>query len=171
LTGDWFEARLLLKTVPVNTDGWSAFAHVVKGAPAFYQQLNAAAIAGRMPRAALLRIVLPFDEDTSSSDQAHVSRTLGHPLSPSSSSSPSASASPRVAAVAGVDPSTLLSLQRQAVALRSLIRVKMADEADLLQAQQATTLLQRFCVATEALASGCRQSPSKLVRDFEKEMV
>ena len=170
LSGDWFEVRLILKNVPSTGEGWSTFSQVVKSAPTFYQQLNAAAKAGGIPRAALLRVVLPFDEDTSSSDQAHVDsrrRPVGTTSSPSSSSSPQR----EPASVAGVDDHTLTMLQQQAVVLRKLIRIKMADEADLQQAQSATTLLQRFCIATEALASQQGSSPQSLVVGFEREMM
>ena len=169
LSGDWFEVRLILKQVPTTGEGWSTFSQVVKSAPAFYQQLNSAAKAGGMPRAALLRVVLPFDEDTSSSDQAHVDsrrRPMGTTSSPSSASSPQRGP---IASVTGVDDHTLTALQQQAVVLRKLIRIKMADEADLQQAQSATSLLQRFCTATEAIASQQGCSPQSLVVGFERE--
>ena len=171
LSGDWFEVRLILKHVPTTSEGWSTFSQVVKSAPSFYQQLNTAAKQACMPRAGLLRVVLPFDEDTSSSDQAHVDlrrRPVGTTSSPSSSSSLQRGP---IASVTGVDDHTLTTLQQQAIILRKLIRIKMADEADLQQAQSATSLLQRFCIATETLASQQGSSPQSLVVGFEREMM
>ena len=78
------------------------------------------------PKGAILRYVLPFDEDTSSSDQAS-GRIEG-------------------AAVAGT-PAALVghaealgSLARRAVELRRIIRVKMADEADVSQVSACIVL-------------------------------
>jgi hypothetical protein len=43
---------------------------VVNDTPQFYADLNAGALKAEIPRGQLLRVVLPFDEDTSSSDQS-----------------------------------------------------------------------------------------------------
>jgi hypothetical protein len=59
--------------------------------------------------------VLPYDNATSLSDQAATAHAAPLPNLP------------------GVPRQTLMSLRDQAVAIRRLIRVKMADEADLQQ--------------------------------------
>jgi hypothetical protein len=72
------------------------------------------------------------------------------------------------ASVPGVDELTMATLQNKAVALRRLIRVKMADEADLLQSVQATGILQKFCAATESVAEAAGRSPSSIIRELER---
>jgi hypothetical protein len=49
---------------------------VVNDTPGFYAELNAGALQAEMPRGQLLRIVLPFDEETSSSDQSSIKGKL-----------------------------------------------------------------------------------------------
>jgi hypothetical protein len=94
---------------------------VISTAPAFFADLAALSSACKFPKGAILRHVLPFDENTSSNDQAkgRVASTqagdLGTP-----------------AALLGHE-AALQGLGERAVDLRRVIRVKMADEADVNQ--------------------------------------
>ncbi len=80
----------------------------------------------------VLRSVLPFDEETSSADQAAGGSTSGidavNKLLTGSTSSGRNSPVNR-----SQMESTLNVLRTQATEIRSIIRVKMADEADLKQ--------------------------------------
>ncbi len=64
-------------------------------------------------RGILIRKILPFDENTSSNDQSSVKNNS--------------------VSIEGIDPDTGKLLRDQAISIRKLIRVKMADEADLKQ--------------------------------------
>lgn len=78
----------------------------------FFKLLEQEALAQAIPRWKLLRTALPFDENTSSSDQAACgSRTD----------------------TATASAGKMKVIRERAVVLRSLIRIKIADEADLKQ--------------------------------------
>lgn len=80
----------------------------------------------KMPRAALLREILPFDENTSSNDQSVVSQdTDFNHLVETSLGDRSKERQEKIG--------YLIVLQRQAINIRKMIRVKMADESDLKQ--------------------------------------
>ncbi len=91
----------------------------------------------------MLRSVLPFDEDTSSSDQAAISATKHGKI---------AALCGDAEAQAAVEPDLHL-LRAQAVDFRRVVRVKMADEADLKQALVAARMLNKFVVDLEDWAS------------------
>jgi hypothetical protein len=94
---------------------------VIGTAPAFFGDLAALSSACKFPKGAILRHVLPFDENTSSNDQAKgrvVAAQAGELGTP--------------AALRGHE-AALQGLGERAVDLRRVIRVKMADEADVNQ--------------------------------------
>ena len=87
-----------------------------------------------MTQGGLIRKLLPFDENTDSNDQSRLQvedaqhqRVLMN-----------------VADEHGLSGAALLSLRDQAVDVRALIRVKMADDADLKQAAMAVSVLGEF---------------------------
>ena len=61
--------------------------------------------------------------------------------SSSSSSSSSSSFGSSEGSVGGIEPKSFESLRSRAVELRRLVRVKMADEADLLQVSKGQVML------------------------------
>jgi len=131
-----FEAKLILRSPVLNTkQAWEQFSETVSNAPVFFRVLHATAQLLCMPPGSLLRRLLPFDENTSSSDQSDVSSqdALQDILSGEGGSV--------------VDPQVLSSLQNSAKNIRGTIRVKMADEADLKQAETAVEQLNAFRVA------------------------
>jgi hypothetical protein len=89
---------------------------VVDRSADFFASLSTTATKYSIPIGRLLRIVLPFDESTSSGDQAAISDINVYD-----------------AADTSIPPELLSKYRPFAVSLRSLIRVKMADEADLHQ--------------------------------------
>jgi hypothetical protein len=101
--------------------------------------MTALSVVTAHPKGAILRHVLPFDEDTSSSDQARGRITAGTGTGTgttthgSSSSSSSRRGNGTVPAALQGHEAELEEMAEQAIALRRLIRVKMADEADFNQ--------------------------------------
>ena len=126
VSGLWFEATLVLKHTPKTEEDWQYLKEVTKNSKNFFDQMTKSAVIGGIPRGSLLQNVLPFDNVTSLSDQADTSHMT--PLK----------------SVPGISDETLVTLREQAVTLRKLIRVKMADEADLNQAQMAITTLDKL---------------------------
>jgi hypothetical protein len=150
LEGQWFEAKLVLRMVPNTESSWNVLTTVLSESSEFVSALTAAAKQCGIPRGTLLRAVLPFDESTSSNDQSNV-RVSGATIN-----------APSV--LGKLDASDLNSLRTRAVDLRRLLRVKMADEADLLQATAAAELLKRFCKNVEAVAADSGVSAVSVVK-------
>ena len=135
ISGLWFEATLVLKHTPADEADWQHLFQVSESSQAFFEQMSKSAISGGIPRGALLQVVLPFDNATSLADQAATAKDAPLPNLP------------------GIPRETLINLRDQAVALRRLIRVKMADEADLQQAIGTVALLNKLCAAVEKLTA------------------
>jgi len=152
LEGQWFEAKLVLRMVPNTESSWNVLTTVLSESGEFVAALTAAAKQCGIPRGTLLRSVLPFDESTSSNDQSNV-RDNGSTIN-----------APSV--LSKLDASVLSSLRSRAVDLRRLLRVKMADEADLLQAAAAAELLKRFCKNVEAVAADSGVSAVAVVKSL-----
>ena len=136
----WFEAKLCLKTVPRTEKDWDTMHDTIQHAPSFFQELSSVANKMGLARGRLLRLVLPFDENTSSNDQSNVN--VGTAQSDEEQLV-------YLASQRGISPLIMTKLRNEAVKLRSLIRVKMADESDLQQAIMASTLLMQFCDAVK----------------------
>lgn len=133
VSGLWFEATLVLKHTPQTEEDWKYLTTVTRNSKNFFDQMTKSAVSGGIPRGSLLQIVLPFDNVTSLSDQADTSHMT--PLK----------------SVPGIPDNTLITLREQAVTLRKLIRVKMADEADLNQAQMAVTTLDNLITSVSKI--------------------
>merc|ERR1711871_35990 len=133
VSGLWFEATLVLKHTPQTREDWKHLTTVTRNSKNFFDQMTKSAVSGGIPRGSLLQIVLPFDNVTSLSDQADTSHMT--PLK----------------SVPGIPDNTLVTLREQAVTLRKLIRVKMADEADLNQAQMAVTTLDNLITSVSKI--------------------
>jgi hypothetical protein len=148
----------MLRIVPSTESGWNQLSRGAKNAPLFISQLTAAANKCNLPRGTLLRTILPFDESTSSNDQSKVVP----PPSPSCSSSTSSGTK-------GLDSNMASSLREQAIELRRLIRVKMADEADFQQAITVCDQLRAFVTKVENLSQETSQSPTSIIRTLVDE--
>lgn len=98
----------------------------------FFGSLTAIAADEGSTRAALLRELLPFDENTSSNDQSSVSDAVVREL---------------LRRRKHCDDShrrALMALHEQAIHIRRTIRVKMADEADLQQVRSSSDVIALF---------------------------
>lgn len=133
VSGLWFEATLVLKHTPQTREDWKYLTTVTKNSQSFFDEMTKSAEGGRIPRGTLLQIVLPFDNVTSLSDQADTAHMT--PLK----------------SIPGIPDDTLVTLREQAVTLRKLIRVKMADEADLNQAQMAVKTLENLITSVNKI--------------------
>lgn len=118
LSDSWYEIRLILRMIPNTESAWRQLSTVIKESSSFFQLLSSTANSNNISQGTLIRIVLPFDEDTSSNDQSIIN---------------SKSHSSNVNYTDTINESSLIILREQAVSLRRLIRVKMADEADIQQ--------------------------------------
>ena len=73
LENAWYEAKLVVRTVPSTDTAWNALVLGTRTSDDFVVRLGAAAKEVGITRGALLRLVLPFEESTSASDQAALS--------------------------------------------------------------------------------------------------
>eukprot|EP01039_Chlorochromonas_danica_P006625 gene6625-7318_t len=119
----WYETKLLLKVCPTGQDHWETVMQAVQGAPACFSGLMAIAEERQISVGSLIRKVLPFDENTSSADQA-------------------ASAALHLERIAQEDP-PVANLAKQIAYIRGTLRVKIADEADFAQARLAIATLSK----------------------------
>lgn len=143
----------MLRLVPSTATSWNSLYTTVKGSASFVRGLTEAAAKVEQPRASLLRAILPFDESTSSHDQSKVT-------------SPNQKAE---ALLSQLDSTEVGSLREQAVGLRKVIRIKMADEADLRQAIAATDMLRSFCAGVDQLTARTGQTAIDVIAKLEAE--
>jgi hypothetical protein len=129
----FFEAKLVLQSVPRSQEDWDVMNDTIRAAPAFFQSLASTSKQMAIARGALIRQVLPFDESTSSNDQASTGFDSGLAELVTSGEKH------------GVSTQVMVDLRARALEIRKLIRVKMADEADLDQAIQAVAIVEKFC--------------------------
>jgi hypothetical protein len=105
----------------------------VKGAPADFLAMQELSSQTGIPVGQLLRIVLPFDEETSSADQSRLTSRDEEVLLDAVRSLPALAPHARV----------LQDLRASLSAVRRLLRVKMADHADF---QQVSALICIYAV-------------------------
>jgi hypothetical protein len=133
---------------------------VITEAPSFFADLAALSAATKYPKGAILRQVLPFDEHTSSNDQARGRVAVD------SSAGGAGSADALPAALRGHE-AALSHLAERAVELRGVIRVKMADEADVKQASAAVDMLRKFAGRLQVAASVTGLSSEQILQQLE----
>lgn len=104
-----------------------------------------------------MRHILPFDENTSSNDQAK-GRVVSDNNSLDNVAVP--------AALVGHE-SVLEGLAESAVRLRGVIRVKMADEADVSQASAAAAMLCKFLARVDVAVGTTGLSTMTIVDQLE----
>mmetsp|Transcript_11096 Transcript_11096/g.22237 ORF Transcript_11096/g.22237 Transcript_11096/m.22237 type:complete len:111 (+) Transcript_11096:1754-2086(+) len=110
-----------------------------------------------MRKGQLSRAVLPFDDQTSLSDQSDVTNRTAHSLEAKALLSKGA-----------LTEAELSVLMRQAVSLRGLLRVKIADDADLNQAEAAVKELREFLGGLSAEARRLDSHPFELLQELSK---
>ena len=159
INDQWFEARLILRSIPNTESAFRQLADVTNKeiVENFSETLTAVASCCGMPRGALLRVILPFDENTSSNDQ---SAQRAH-------TADSATLLTTLREQSNYSPRVIDQLREQAINLRRTIRVKMADEADLRQALAATKQLQSFCKDVEIYAKEMGKIAINVIADLE----
>mmetsp|Transcript_13342 Transcript_13342/g.31253 ORF Transcript_13342/g.31253 Transcript_13342/m.31253 type:complete len:362 (+) Transcript_13342:83-1168(+) len=139
----WFQVQVLLQDSSEAMGDEKSIKRTLSRADqclSFLDRLEECAARLQMRKGQLSRLLLPFNSETSSGDQASTAMPLGDD------------------ALAGkLSDSERRELVSQAVTLRKLIRVKVADCADVEQARAALTLISRFirCLQAEAASSGC----------------
>ena len=89
---------------------------------AWISDMTSVAMNASIHRGALCRLVLPFGVETDAQDQANV-------------------ASATVSSDSPVHPDTVTSLRQGAIHLRKLLRIKLADDNDLRQAEDACRMI------------------------------
>ena len=160
INDQWFEVSMVLRTIPNTETGYRMMSDATckESVDSFSNGLASVAEKCGMPRGKLLRIILPFDENTSSHDQSQAG-----------SSSHSAAAQELAAQLKkrGDSPRVLDRLRDQAVSIRKTIRVKMADEADLRQALLASQQLQTFCNDVEVYSRETGKTPVNIIGGLE----
>lgn len=107
----------------------------------------------KMRKGALSRAVLPFDDQTSLADQSNLSNRRTHSLE-----------AQNLLARGVVTEDDLQSLAVEAVSLRALLRVKIADDADLDQADAAVRSLLAFLTSLKQAAGASGQHPFELLQ-------
>jgi hypothetical protein len=112
----WGEVQYLLRKIPIRREDVAWTLSESRKGIYFLESLKVEASRLGMLRGALSRCVLPYNEDTSTLDQANVS----------------ASANPEdMEKIADLDESTIVGMREGAIALRGLVRVKIADDSDI----------------------------------------
>ena len=144
----WGEIMFLLRK-PIRTDADfdNCMARTAQGAE-FLNQLEKAAGELGVLKGTLSRWLLPFDNKTSVADQAQSSQSEfgSNELD-------------------GLLPYGLRrKMVRDATDLRSLIRVKIADDADLLQAKESLRHIMKFGRALVKVARTKNESPSNILK-------
>ena len=127
----WCEVEFLLRKPVTDEDTAQATMEATAASLAYLDRL--AATAGRLEvlQGALSRAVLPFDSETSTQDQAAAAGQSDDPL------------------LDRLTPKQLKALVTGATTMRSLVRVKVADDADLMSAREAlTTVSSCFALLT-----------------------
>ena len=106
-----------------------------------------------MRKGALSRAVLPFDDQTSLADQSNLSNRRTHSLEAQD-----------LLRRGVVTEDALQEMASEAVSLRGLLRVKIADDADLDQADAAVRTLRSFLKGLHDAAAATQQQPFDLLR-------
>eukprot|EP00930_Biecheleria_cincta_P071791 TRINITY_DN59255_c0_g1_i1.p1 TRINITY_DN59255_c0_g1~~TRINITY_DN59255_c0_g1_i1.p1 ORF type:complete len:407 (+),score=79.94 TRINITY_DN59255_c0_g1_i1:55-1221(+) len=159
LRQQWFELELLLRSPIVSAEDWERTQAAASDARQFLTQLDNTARELGVLKGVLSRHLLPFDSNTDINDQSN-RREL----------SPRSAAAMREAGLGALTEMEGGALEQrmieQAVSLRRLVRVKLADDADVAQAEQAIGQLAAFCEGLQSLALAMGRSPHELLASF-----
>jgi len=159
LQQQWFELELLLRSSIVSAEDWERTRDAARDAQRFLAQLDNTARELGVLKGVLSRHLLPFDSNTDINDQSN-----RRELSPRSAA---AMQEAGLGVLAEMEGGALEErMIKQAVSLRRLVRVKLADDADVAQAEQAIGQLAAFCEGLESLASATGGAPHELLVSF-----
>mmetsp|Transcript_1871 Transcript_1871/g.3549 ORF Transcript_1871/g.3549 Transcript_1871/m.3549 type:complete len:1203 (-) Transcript_1871:168-3776(-) len=142
-----FEVNLSLKSPPNDDDSWQRFATISRESPDFFASMRSTAKRENMSVGTLLGRVLPFTEETSSNDQSKV-QSSGED--------------------SGLfDIPEMKVLRASAIAIRSMIRVKMADENDFKQAEDVMKQLVSFTAAVDLRAGATEKTSMQVLESLK----
>lgn len=159
LQQQWFELELLLRSPIGSAEDWERTRAAASDAQRFLAQLDNTARELGVLKGVLSRHLLPFDSNTDINDQSN-----RRELSPRSAA---AMQEAGLGALAEMEGGALEQrMIEQAVSLRRLVRVKLADDADVAQAEEAIGQLAAFCEGLESLASTMGRTPHELLVSF-----
>ena len=133
LSQRWFELTFLLRNDMESVKSFKYTQKMAKQSLLFLDKINEIAQKLGILRGTLSRSLLPFNSNTAVSDQANVS------LKNSNNAN---------SILCKLDRNTRQIMQMQAIALRKLVKVKIADDADLDQCKTALLSIQSFCADT-----------------------
>jgi hypothetical protein len=145
LSNMWGEIMFLLRKPITNSDNMKSTWQSAMNGVKFLQELNETASELGVQQGTLSRWLLPYDNQTSLSDQAATAPPLGSSELDGLMSHPQRR-----------------RLVSEAVGLRSLIRVKIADNADLEQALAAVKSIDKFMYRLKQTATEMNVSAYKL---------
>lgn len=153
LSQHWGEVQFLLRLQVSAPKDIDATLLAAKDGLAFLDRLADTASRLNVMQGTLSRWLLPYDDNTSTLDQANHSHSAA------------AAAARQRGGPGGVDFASALSesevseMVRAATALRSLVRVKIADDADLGQARIAAAEVVRFFSSLQEHAAAHEETP------------
>lgn len=132
LSQQYFELSFLLRSEMGSVRAFHHTQNVATESLKFLSKLTEMAQSMGILRGTLSRALLPFDSNTSVADQANVTNTRSENQS----------------VLSDIDFKTQQNMKYQAIALRQLVKVKIADDADLDQAKSALLTVRSFCSDT-----------------------
>ena len=131
LSQRWFELTFLLRKEIDCIESFKYTQNTANQSLIFLSKLNAIANDLGILRGTLSRALLPFDTNTSVSDQANVENK--------------SQLNNGVDVLNKIKLSTQQQLKYQLISLRQLVKVKIADDADLDQCRDALLTIKSFC--------------------------
>eukprot|EP01083_Nonionella_stella_P238821 836614_1 len=132
LSQKWFEITFLLRKEINTEESFMDTQKIANESLLFLAQLSETAQKLGILRGTLSRALLPFDLNTSVSDQAHIVSNIDGKKS----------------VLCQMNIHLQKQMQSQAISLRQCLRVKIADDADLDQCKTALLTIQSFCADT-----------------------
>ena len=141
----WFELSFLLRSPMRSIESFYEIKHQTFKSLQFLAKLETLSNELGVLRGTLSRTLLPFNSNTSVSDQAAIAIASGNNTRMNMNTSMNINSNIQSSIIASIDIETRNMLVKQAICLRKLVRVKIADDADLDQAKEALQTIQRFC--------------------------
>ena len=141
LAARWGEVQYLLRKPPMKQGDVEGLKEGIEKGAFFLKALEVESARLGMLRGTLSRCILPYDENTSTLDQANVSGVCN----PEDEKK-----------VVGISAEDMVKMKEGAVALRGLIRVKIADDGDLALADTSLNDVATFfkMLEAESMSSG-----------------
>jgi hypothetical protein len=150
VSNHWFVVKMLLRC-PVSSESDLAYVRdAAVQADRYLNEVRTLAPQIGMRRGQLSKAVLPYGETTSTLDQTHEENEPEK----------------ETLLAAGLSERQIAGLVRDAIATRKLVRVKIADDQDLDQAESAVQELSGFLRGLRSLADSMQQSEYALLQQL-----